>query len=67
VALDHIGWKEIDKKRVAAGMQPIADAKPDQFSHFLNRQPEHIEIAGGMGLGIWNERRIDLRRRELKA
>ncbi|MGE3312860.1 MAG: DUF362 domain-containing protein [Limisphaerales bacterium] len=65
VALDHIGWKEIDKKRVEMGMKPIAEAKPDEFSTFLNRQPEHVEIAGALGLGIWDERRIDLRTRKL--
>jgi hypothetical protein len=48
-------------------MKTIAEAKPDQVSTFLNRQPEHVEIAGALGLGVWNERRIDLRTRELKA
>jgi Domain of unknown function (DUF362) len=67
VALDHVGWKEIDKKRVAEGLKPVAQAKPDEFSTFLNRQPEHIEIAGALGLGIWEERHIDLRRRDLKG
>ena len=61
VALDRIGWKEIDKKRVASGLKPIAEAKPDEFSTFLNRQPEHVEIAATLGLGTWEERRIDLR------
>jgi len=65
VALDRIGWQEIDKKRVSVGMKPIADAKPDAFSSFLNRQPEHVEIAGALGLGVWEERRIDLRKRAL--
>lgn len=65
VALDRIGWKEIDRKRVEVGMKPIAEAKPDAFSTFLNRQPEHVEIAGALGLGVWEERRIDLRRRPL--
>lgn len=67
VAVDRIGWKEIDQKRVSVGMKPIAEAKPDRVSVFLNRQPEHVEIAGALGLGIWDERRIDLRKRELKA
>jgi hypothetical protein len=67
VALDHIGWKEVDKKRVAMGMKPVAQAKPDQWSTFLNRQPEHIEIAGALGLGIWDQRKIDLRQHDLKG
>lgn len=65
VALDRIGWKEIDRKRVAVGMAPIAEATPDAFATFLNRQPEHVEIAGALGLGVWEERRIDLRQRAL--
>lgn len=67
VALDHICWKEIDKKRLSAGMKSIAEAKPDQFSTFLNRQPEHIEIAGAMGLGVFQESKIDLRRISLQS
>ena len=62
VALDHIGWKEIDKKRLALGMKSIVDDTPDKFSTFLHRQPEHIEIAGAMGLGEWDEKKIELRR-----
>jgi uncharacterized protein (DUF362 family) len=67
VAIDRIGWKAIDEKRVAVGMKSIAEAKPDEFSVFLNRQPEHVEIAGALGLGVWEERKIDLRKRDLKA
>jgi uncharacterized protein (DUF362 family) len=61
VALDRIAWKAIDEKRLAVGMKRIADDKPDQFSTFLNRQPEHIEIAGALGLGEWDEKKIDYR------
>jgi uncharacterized protein (DUF362 family) len=67
VALDHVCWKEIDKKRVAAGMKPIAQSEPDEFSTFVHRQAEHVEIAGALGLGIWEEGRIDVRRVEMKA
>ena len=65
VALDHIGWKELDKKRQAQGMKPVAEDTPDKFSVFRHRQPEHIEIAGAMGLGEWDEKKIDLRRVQL--
>ena len=61
VALDHVGWRVIDAKRVAVGKSKPVDDKPDEFSHFIHRQPEHIEIAGAMGLGEWNWDRIDLR------
>ena len=62
VALDHICWNAIDEKRVAMGMKKIAEDRPDKYSTFWNRQPEHIEIAGAMGLGEWNESKIDIRR-----
>ena len=67
VALDRVGWKALDAQRAAVGMKPIAEAKPDDVTSIFNRQPEHIEIAGALGLGIWDERRIDLRKRELKG
>src|SRR3989449_8586872 len=62
VALDHICWKAIDQKRSAMGLQTVAEARPDKYSTFLSRQPEHIEIAGALGLGEWNEAKIDVRR-----
>lgn len=58
VALDRIGWEAIDEKRKSVGMASIADSKPDKFSTFLNRQPEHVEIAGAMGLGEWDRSKI---------
>ena len=62
VAIDKIGWKAIDAKRALMGMSPIADAKPDKFTTFLNRQPEHVEICGAFGLGEWDEKKIDLKK-----
>jgi hypothetical protein len=62
VAMDKVGWKAIDEKRAAAGMLPIATAKPDADSTFLNMQVEHIEIAGALGLGVFEDAKIDLRR-----
>jgi uncharacterized protein (DUF362 family) len=65
VALDRIGWKVIDEKRLQVGMSVIAESKPDQYSTFVRRQPEHIEIAGALGLGEWDEKRIEWKRFEL--
>lgn len=62
VALDHIGWEVIDQKRVAAGMKILVEDKPDQFSTFVHRQPEHIEIAGSLGLGEWDRKKIQFRK-----
>jgi hypothetical protein len=41
------------------GRQPIALARPDEDSRFLNMQVEHIEIAGAMGLGEFDEAKIN--------
>lgn len=65
VALDRQGWKVIDAKRQQVGMKSIAESKPDPHSTFLNRQVEHIEIAGALGLGEWDEKKVDVKRFEL--
>jgi uncharacterized protein (DUF362 family) len=65
VALDKVGWKAIDKQRESVGMMPIALAKPDADSRYLNMQVEHIEIAGALGLGMFPDEKIDLRRIDL--
>jgi hypothetical protein len=65
VAVDKIAWKAIDAKRAEAGMQPVAISKPDKFSTFLNCQVEHIEIAGSLGLGMFDDKNIDLRNIQL--
>jgi hypothetical protein len=62
VALDKTGLRAIDAKRKLAGMQPIAVSRPDADSHFLNCQVEHIEIAGVLGLGVFDDAKIDVRR-----
>lgn len=65
VALDKVGWKAIDRQRESVGMMPIALAKPDADSRYLNMQVEHIEIAGALGLGMFPDEKIDLRRIDL--
>jgi uncharacterized protein (DUF362 family) len=65
VALDRVGWEEIEKKRAQVGLKPIVQATPDKFSTFVHGQPEHIEIAGALGLGVFDRKKIDLRRRAL--
>jgi uncharacterized protein (DUF362 family) len=61
VALDKTGLKVIDAKRAEVGMLPIATAKPDKDSTFLNMQVEHIEIAGALGLGVFDDKKMDVR------
>ena len=62
VALDKTGLKVIDAKRAAVGMPSIALSKPDDASHFLNCQVEHIEIAGSLGLGVFDDAKIQVKR-----
>ena len=62
VAVDAVGLSVIDIKRGQMGMEPIADAKPDQDSLFVRMQPEFIEISGLLGLGESDESKIDLRK-----
>jgi uncharacterized protein (DUF362 family) len=64
VAMDHVGWRAIDEKRVAVGMKKLVEDTPDRFSTFVHRQPEHVEIAGALGLGEWKWDKID--RREIR-
>lgn len=61
VAMDKIGLKAIDAKRVESGMTTIALSKPDRDSHYLNCQVEHIEIAGALGLGEFDDKKIELK------
>jgi uncharacterized protein (DUF362 family) len=61
VALDRTGWKVIDAKRAEVGMKSIAEAKPDADSTFLNMQVEHIEIAATLGLGVYDDKQIEVK------
>jgi uncharacterized protein (DUF362 family) len=65
VALDKIGWKAIDAKRVEVGRLPIALMKPDEHSNWLNGQVEHIELAGNFGLGVFDDEKIRVKRIDL--
>ena len=46
-------------------MAPIALARPDKDSTFLNCQVEHIEIAGMLQLGKFADDAIDVKRFQL--
>jgi hypothetical protein len=65
VAMDKTGLKAIDEKRKEVGMLPISTAKPDPDSSFLNMQVEHIEIAGALGLGVFDDKKISVKRIDL--
>jgi uncharacterized protein (DUF362 family) len=65
VALDKTGWRAIDAKRAEVGRPPIALLKPDADSVRLNCEVEHIEIAGNIGLGMFDDAKIRVKRVEL--
>lgn len=67
VALDRIGWEAIDAKRQAMRLPVVADAyarhkdeKPQATDS--HRHPQHIALAGALGLGVFDPARIDHRR-----
>jgi uncharacterized protein (DUF362 family) len=65
VALDHVGYRVIDEQRVSVGMKRIVEDTPDEYSTFVHRQPEHIELAGAMGLGEFEWEKIQVKRIKL--
>ena len=59
VALDHVEWRIIDEKRKASGLPPVAASgqsglDPLQTEGFDIRQPQHITLAGNLGLGTFD-------------
>jgi hypothetical protein len=58
VALDHVEWDIVDAKRKAQNLPPVAAAgkaalDPLQSEGFDVRQPQHIALAGALGLGLF--------------
>lgn len=62
VALDTTCAPEVDKARVAKGLKPVGETIDPGF---IRRQPEHIEIAGALGLGEADPAKIKVQRVEL--
>ena len=62
VALDKTGLKVIDAKRAEVGMTSIALSKPDRRESLLECQVEHIEIAGMLQLGMFDDDKINVKR-----
>jgi hypothetical protein len=61
VALDRVGWRVIDQQRVNNGYSPEQTSQPDFGGGMLVRQPDHILVAGQMGLGEYRDNYIDYR------
>jgi uncharacterized protein (DUF362 family) len=66
VAVDHIGMIVIDQQRESVGLARVSEAFAGK-SATMFRQPEHIELSGIMGLGVFAEKNIDFRGARLKA
>lgn len=69
VAMDHVGWEIVDAKRQSVGLARVAavgkmglDAERESFDM---RQPQHIPLAGALGLGVFEKEKIDRRSVEL--
>ncbi|MDQ6706929.1 MAG: DUF362 domain-containing protein [Acidobacteriota bacterium] len=62
VALDHTGWLAIEAKRKEMGMKPILQTGTDEVDTFVHRQAHHIEVAGALGLGEWDQKKITVKR-----
>jgi uncharacterized protein (DUF362 family) len=67
VALDHVGWDLIDTVRARHGWAPVhrmglAGNNRSGNEAFYLRQPEHVTLAGQMGLGEFDPARIEYRR-----
>jgi hypothetical protein len=59
VALDHVEWEIIDAQRKAMGVPGVGAvgrlaADPFKTEGFDVRQPQHIALAGNLGLGIFD-------------
>jgi hypothetical protein len=67
VAMDHVGWDILDAERAARGWAPVARMgvagnNRSGTEAFYLRQPEHVELAGSLGLGVFDPARIEYRR-----
>ncbi len=77
VALDHIGWRVIDRKRAQEGLPPVAQMGLDAHAavgsaqqpteQFHIRQPQHIALCGLAGLGVFDLAQIQYQRVEISG
>jgi uncharacterized protein (DUF362 family) len=72
VALDHVGWHILDQYRASRGWPPVAEmgtekSNPQKDEQFRRRQPEHVQLAGEKGLGIFAADKVEYRRVTLSS
>ena len=59
VAVDKVGWQVVEAKRKLEGLPPTSQTGPgDKFNNYWG-QPEHIELAGNLGLGVFADDKLD--------
>jgi uncharacterized protein (DUF362 family) len=63
VALDHVGWGIVDAERIRRGWPAVARSgingdNRSGMEEFYLRQPEHIELAGKLELGVFDLARV---------
>lgn len=59
VAMDHVAWQYVDAKRKEKGLPPVGATgrlalDPLKSEGFDVRQPQHVPLAGHLGLGIFD-------------
>jgi hypothetical protein len=77
VALDHVEWDIVDAQRLKQNLPPVAAAggkaiDPLKTEGFDVRQPQHIALAGALGLGYFDHkspkgRRFSIQHRVVNA
>jgi len=65
VALDKTGLHVINAKRKDAGIAPVAEGRSEEGGPALACRVDHVEIAGAIGLGEYDDAKIDLRKFDL--
>ncbi len=65
VALDKTGLQIINAKRKEAGIPPVAAPGANEGGPSLACRVDHVEIAGAIGLGEFDDAKIDLRKFDL--
>jgi uncharacterized protein (DUF362 family) len=67
VALDKIGWKVVDEKRASLNLPPVRFQRAGGENRFSNTGIDHIELAGILGLGEYDDSKIQVKRSDLTA
>ncbi|HEV8130928.1 MAG TPA: DUF362 domain-containing protein [Acidobacteriota bacterium] len=72
VATDHVSSNILNLERMRRRWAPVdrmgvADSNPRGYEAFFLRQPEHVELAGMLNLGVFDPSKIEYRRISLRT